>query len=129
MNIVDIASPGGAKSGVYAIYGAERWKRAILLYPKVYFDRNPKYMGHENITEVDEAGPLDYAGRFIMGVYNPSNGRGFGRVAPVEAIELFPHFRRPKRAFSSRLYFVTGGREEILSAGTALARKSGQRSQ
>lgn len=133
VNIVDIASPGGTHKGLYAIHGAERWKRGYVLYPSIYYDRLAKDVGYQNITEIDDAGPLDCDGWFLMGVYNPENNRGFGRAVPVEAVdiikllhgrgfELFPYARRPRQRFSSFLYFVTGGRDEIISAGRALIR-------
>ena len=112
VNTVDIGSPGGATDGTYAIVGAEKWKRPYVLYPKAYFDGAPTDVGHENITEVDQAKSLDYRGWFIMGVFNAANGRGFGRVVPSGAIdiikllsnrgfELFPYYKRDKEAFTS----------------------------
>jgi hypothetical protein len=134
VNIVDIGSPGGAARGEYVLHGDTRWKREKVLYPQIYFDRAPSNAGYQNIVEPDQPGSLDCGGSFVMGVFNPANGRGFGRVAPVESIdivkllhgrgfELFPCFRRPHRPFPSYLYFVTGGREEILDVGRQLARK------
>lgn len=132
VNTVDIGSPGGTKQGSYEIYGAGEWKREYLLYPKVYFDRAPKDVGHENITEVDEVGPLDYHGWFIMGIFNKANGRGYGRVVPTASVdiikllwnrgfELFPCYGRKHEPFSSYLFVVSGGPEEIIRLGQRLA--------
>ncbi|GAN31524.1 LamG-like jellyroll fold domain-containing protein [Candidatus Brocadia sinica] len=134
-NIVDQGSPGGggSSSGVYEIYGASEWKRGYVIYPNIYFDRYPGDVGYQNITEIDQPGPLDYHGWFIMGVYNVANGRGFGRVAPVSQIdiikllwktgfELFPTFSRPHSPYTGYLFVVTGGgANEILSRGRNLA--------
>jgi len=132
VNIVDIGTPGGAKTGAYAILGADKWKREQLIYPKVYFCRDPKDVGYESITEVDQPGPLEFNGWFILGVVNPANGHGFGRVVPVESIdivkllwnkgfELFPYSRRPKKPFTSYLFTVTGGPAEVITIGKRLA--------
>lgn len=137
VNVVDIGWPGGTRTAAeYVIYGADAWKRGQLLYPQVYFDRWPGDIGHENVTEVDDPGPLDYHGWFIMGVYNPANGIGYGQVVPVEAVdvikllkferdgmgfELFPYFHRPHQPFRGYLYAVTGGAQEIISLGQRLA--------
>ncbi|KXK30711.1 MAG: hypothetical protein UZ01_01223 [Candidatus Brocadia sinica] len=135
INIVDQGSPGGggSSSGVYEIYGASEWKRGYVIYPNIYFDRYPGDVGYQNITEIDQPGPLDYHGWFIMGVYNEANGRGFGRVAPVSQIdiikllwktgfELFPTFSRPHSPYTGYLFVVTGGgANEILSRGRNLA--------
>ncbi|GAN31510.1 LamG-like jellyroll fold domain-containing protein [Candidatus Brocadia sinica] len=134
-NIVDQGSPGGggSSSGVYEIYGASEWKRGYVIYPNIYFDRYPGDVGYQNITEIDQPGPLDYHGWFIMGVYNEANGRGFGRVAPVSQIdiikllwnkgfELFPTFNRTHSPYTAYLFVVTGGgANEILSRGKNLA--------
>ena len=132
INVVDIGSPGGGE-GKYAIHGAERWKREVVLYPKIYYDRYPKDAGYENIVEVDAtAGSLDYHGWFIMGVYNPANGRGFGRVMPVQqtniiklldnrGVEWFTSFWAERTPFTGFVYTVTGGAEEILTAGRKIA--------
>ncbi len=88
--------------------------------------------GIENITAVDQAGSLDYHGWFIMGVYNPGNGEGFGRIVAVDhmdiikllfnrGFELFPHYQRSHEPFSGYLFAVTKGAKEILSIGMKLA--------
>jgi hypothetical protein len=137
VNIVDIGHPGGAVTdAVYEIHGASAWKRDLVLYPNSYFNRHPGDVGQENVTEVDDVGPLAYAGCFVMGVYNPANGIGFGRVVPADVVdiikllefngigkgfELFPHYEREHRPFTGYLYLVTGGAEELLLMGQELA--------
>jgi hypothetical protein len=67
-----------------------------------------------------------------MGVYNPANGRGFGRVAPVERVTIIKLLTfGPKRGFelfpwgegenTQYLFVVTGGgKDEILKTGKQL---------
>ena len=80
---------------------------------------------------------LNYNGHFVIGVYNPVNGRGFGRTLPVADIgiiklllatgerrgmEWFPHpFFIEHDPFVGYLYFVTGGESELLTLGRQLA--------
>lgn len=125
--IVDIGAPGGiTRAGEYAIYGAENWKRGPVLYPEKYYD----------LRNGDEPGPLSYNGWFIAGVYNPENGRGFGRVMPVEVVDVikllwgggieflsFPG--SGNQPFTGYLFAVTGGRDEILSLGKRIADEVG----
>jgi hypothetical protein len=131
LNVVDIASPGGG-DGVYVVHGADKWKRDFVLYPKIYYDRHPKDVGRENITGIDEAGPLEYHGWFILGIYSPKNGRGYGRVMPVDRIdiikllhnrgyELFTCLGCERPPFTGFVYAVTGGAEEILAVGKQIA--------
>ena len=129
VNVVDIGAPGGGR-GEYEIYGAEKWHRPYELYPSSYYNRYAGDVGSENVkrTDPDDAGPLSYKGYFIMGIYNPANGRGFGRVAPVRHIsiikllqnrgfELFANYRRRKEPYTGYLYVVTGARSEVISTG------------
>ena len=138
VNIVDFASPGGTHQGEYAIHGAERWIRPYTYYPQIYFDRAPSDVGQENITEVEDPAPLDYKGWFIMGIYHPANGVGYGRVMPVEAIdiikllfndarlgkrgfELFPYYQREHQPYTGYLFPVSGGLKGAIRAGQAIA--------
>jgi hypothetical protein len=131
VNIVDIAHPGGTDQGQYQFYGAENWKRPYMFYENIYFCRYADDIGYMNITEVDDPEPISYKGWFIMGVFNPANGRGYGRVAPVEAVdiikllfedrncgfELFPYYNREHEPFSIYLFVVTGGAEGVIATG------------
>ena len=131
VNIVDIADPGGCKMGEYEIFGAYEWKREYVFHHKTYYNGSDNDCGCDIPKE--SPGPLVYKGHFIMGVYNRENGRGFGRVVPEKDIdiikllwgkgfELFPQFGRlPHKPFSSYLYVVMEGREEILAVGKQLA--------
>lgn len=67
-----------------------------------------------------------------MGVYNTTNSRGFGKVMPVSAInvvkllwsrgiEQFPYYYSTHQPYTSYLYVVTGGADEIISVGQAIA--------
>ena len=126
-NVVDGGYPG-APAGTYVVYGAESWKRDYPLYPLVYFCRTPQSIGHENVTGIDEPGPLSYRGWFIMGVYDPASGVGFGRVSSVEAtdiiklifgrgFETFPCCKREHSPHTQFLFAVTHGKEEVLTLG------------
>ncbi len=134
VNIVDIATPGGTRAGVYQVYGAENWKRDYTFYPDAYVCQSPVDVGQANVGEVDDVTPLSYRGWFIMGIYNPANGIGYGRCAPVEAIdlikllfsdsklgqrgfEIFPCVGRPHVAFDSYFFPVTGGAADVLARG------------
>ena len=70
----------------------------------------------------------------IMGVYNEESGIGYGRVVPFEEIsymkflwghgfEFFPFWRNhpdPRRPFTTYLFPVTKGGEEVTSIGKAI---------
>jgi hypothetical protein len=133
VNIFDIGVPGGTKQGEYYIYGMKKWKRPLMYYPEIYFDRSPVDLGYENITELDEAGPLDYRGWFVMGIYNPENGRGYGRLSPVSStdifkllfrdeqigrrgFELFPYYERPHESYLNFLFPTTNGAAGVQQA-------------
>ena len=142
VNIVDIASPGQCDnhSATYEIYGAEKYNRDYVLYPKVYFNQSEADMGKD---EVDNPEPLSYKGYFIIGIYNKDNSTGFGRVVPVKNIdiikllfdpekhpslgirgfELFPNYQRQHEPFSSYLFGVTQGPEQTISIGKELVGK------
>lgn len=131
VNIVDIALPGGTNNGEYCIYGAENWLRDYTYYEDVYFCRFPGDVGYRNITEVEDPAPLLYKGHFILGIYNPANGCGFGRVLPIEPVdiikllsaserrgfEIFPCYQREHRPFYGYLFSVNGGKESVLATG------------
>jgi hypothetical protein len=132
VNIVDIASPGGCKNGQYHIYGAEYWKRPYTYYEDIYYCRHPGDVGYQNITEIDDPTPLTYRDHFIMGVFNPANGRGFGRVAPVEAtdiiklllsdkshrgFEIFAYYAREHKPFYNYIYAFDDGAEGVVQVG------------
>jgi hypothetical protein len=132
VNIFDIGVPGGTIQGKYYLHGMDAWKRPLTYYPEIYFDRSPVDLGYENITELDEAGPLNYQGWFVMGIYNPENGRGFGRLAPVDStdiikllfadpkigqrgFELFPCYERTHAPYGNYLFPLTDGAQGVLS--------------
>ena len=87
---------------------------------------------------------MNYNGWYILGVYNPENGRGYGRVVPAEAIgyikllafpanpgygfELFPYWQTPgrnRKPYTTYLFAVTGGEQEILARGKQIADQAG----
>ncbi len=133
VNVVDIGSPGGAKKGTYYIHG---WTKPELpLYEDCLYWRSVGVVGCKDQHIKDgiglDAGPLAYHGAFILGIYNPENGRGYGRVMPVEStdalkllfrqgFEIFPVRNQP---FTSYLYAVTAGPQGIRREGKRLAER------
>ncbi len=130
VNTVDIGSPGGVSEGRYEIHGAGKWRRKYVIHPKSYYNRFPADKGKENVKEPDPSngGPLSYKGYFIMGVYNPKNRRGFGRVAPVSRIniikllwnrgfELFPNLGGDKKPYTAYLFVNEAGSRGIVTLG------------
>ena len=129
VNVVDQGSPGGISGGgSYVFYGGDEWIRGYVGYPDSYYNRAPV----DGINDPSDGGSLNYHGYFIGGIYNPSNNRGYGRVMPVEAIdvikllftrgfEFFPYFWRTHQRYTGYIYVVTGGAEEIISVGKQLA--------
>lgn len=156
-HICDLGTPGGTRKGnKYVIHGAEQWRQVrkeidrpelrdhpsedhrltddlFPLYPKPIIDRG---WGPT---------PMNYKGWYIMGAYNPANGRGFGRVVPANAMlymkllagpkirvgtgfEFFPWWKmrgRSRRQYTSYLFAVTGGEKEILTVGKRIADRAG----
>lgn len=131
INIVDIGFVDGSL-GKYRIHGAAKWKRGYVLHPQVYFDRYLGDVGSFGITEIDETGPLDYHGYLILGVFNVTNGRGYGRVMPIaqtdiikllwkRGFEFFTCYNRKKEPFTGYIFAVNGGgAAEIISTGKSL---------
>jgi hypothetical protein len=142
INIVDMVSSVDS----FEVYGAKAWQvtrakvtnTALLnhpnphhrltkeLYPKYPF---PLVAGKD--WEKLEIADLTYHHHFILGAYNRETGLGFGRVYPAQdanyikllntGFEVFPNWQQSQRRFSSYLYAVTDGSEELLSAGMAVA--------
>lgn len=158
-HVVDMGPPGclqkkatDAECGRYAIYGAEEWLKQRQKLPAQGdwcankndpyefggMDQNELYPLYEKsfyCYKWTDPGPLSYKGWYIMGVYNEKNGRGYGRIVPIDAItiikllwnkgfELFPFFGQTAKAFTSYLFLVTGGEEEIISVGKELVDKN-----
>ena len=137
INVVDLGEPGGTTAGTHVAYGHSGWIRDYITHKESssfgsYYNRYPK----DGVNDPANGGSLNYNGNFIVGVYNPANGRGLGRVMPVadisivkllldrstrRGLELFPHpFLKAHQPFTGYLYVVTGGASEILSVGKQL---------
>jgi len=127
VNVFDTAGP----ELVYEAFGAadwaksRGWQESYPAYPESYYRR-----------EWSPPGGLEYRGQFILGAYERATGLGYGRVMPVEHVdvvkllfsrgfEMFPHYqpRRPQAAFTGYLFVVTGGAAEILTRGKELAER------
>jgi len=138
INVVDLGQPGGTTSGTHVAYGHSGWDRDYITHQEPefhgsYYNRYPP----DGVNDPADGGSLNYNGNFIIGVYNSSNGRGFGRVMPVadtsifkllltpttrRGLEMFPYpFFQSHDPFTGYLYVVTGGESEILSVGQQLA--------
>ncbi len=142
-HICDLGHPGGATKGTYAIYGAEEWQTVRRGIDNAELRAHPNE--HHRLTDdlfpiypnplIDRGWgptPMDYKGWYILGVYNPQNGRGFGRVVPADVmtyikllwgrgLEFFPYWRGQWRPYTAYLFAVDGGREEILTLGKSIA--------
>ncbi len=139
INIVDRGNPGGTLEGVHVVHGSEDWIRGL----DITFD-NPFAFGSyynrfpaDGVLDPTDGGSLNYNDHFVLGVYNPANGRGFGRTIPIEAcsilkllfdetlrrgFELFPYpYCLSHSTYTSYLYAVEGGgASEILDTGRQL---------
>jgi hypothetical protein len=139
VNIVDIGAPGGREKGEYCIYGSAEWqaKRKGMTADTLRNEENehnrltddlfPSYPFPLYRRQFGE-GALSYKGHFILGIYNPENGCGFGRIFPVKSIdvikllwnsgfECFPCFGRPHEPFTGYLFLSSGGPGQILEQG------------
>jgi hypothetical protein len=77
------------------------------------------------------AGELTYQGHLILGAYQRATGLGFGRVFPAPdanyikllkvGFEVFANWRQPHRPVAAYLYVVTGGADELIALGKAIA--------
>jgi len=158
-HICDIGTPGGARSGnKYVIYGAEQWRQVRKKIDDPRLRDHPNE--HHRLTDdlfplypkpIIDLGwgptPMDYNGWYIMGAYNPTNGRGFGRVVPANAMryikllagpkiragtgfEFFPWWKmrnKSRRPYTAYLFAVTSGQKEILTVGKRIADRAGNR--
>lgn len=132
----DLARPGGVNSGQHVAYGGDAWLRGYdAMYPNYYYNRFPG----DGVDDPANGGSLNYNDHFIVGVYNPGNGEGFGRVLPIadtriirllfntslrQGFDFYPP--DPGHApYVSYLFGVTNGAEEILARGQQLADAAG----
>lgn len=133
INIVDLARPGGTSNGTHFAYGADSWLRGYDAYPSSYYNRYP----NDGINDPANGGSLNYNGHFLLGVYNPDNNVGFGRVMPVadtdivklllgnnqrRGLELFPYpFYKSHTPFTGYIFAITNGEADVLDIGQQLA--------
>ncbi|MEM7261231.1 MAG: hypothetical protein AAF488_04515 [Planctomycetota bacterium] len=135
VNITDLGRPGGTFGGDHVVHGADVWIRGLTTHdesPGLYYSR----YAPDGVNDPADGGSLSYNGNFIMGVYSPTNGRGFARVMPVADTHIvklllsqntrrgveyqnYP-FLNPHDPFTGYLYVVTGGEDEMLATGRAL---------
>ena len=136
LNFADLFEPGGQLcNGAHVAHGGDTWVRGYNTHhepPSTYYSRYPP----DGVNDPADGGSLNYRGHFVLGTYNPSNGRGIGRVMEIQhthviKLLLDPECRRgietqhyPFGNFVPRfigyIYAVTGGPNEMLSAGRAL---------
>ncbi len=119
------------KGGRYVIYGSEPWQQMnnwTKKYPTLQDDvtYSGSYFRSDGNMKFKNAGPLDYHGSMIMGVYG-SNGLGVGLVLPTKKVKWLKLIgnlgfeRWTSGAHTAYLYAVTGGPEELISSGKTLA--------
>jgi uncharacterized repeat protein (TIGR02543 family) len=134
VNIVDIGQAGGSTlSGTYGFAGGDTWIRDYeAVYPGSYFNSAPG----DGYNDPTDGGALNQNG-WIVGGISGSNGNGWGRVMPVNALnivkllrigavgdlrnrgfEWFAFYNLTKQPFRSYMYAVTGG--DQISNGLAL---------
>lgn len=139
-NISDLGQPGGTLAGEHIAHGGEGAPRGYLTHDEplgVFYSRYPG----DGVFDPPDGGPLNYNGNFVVAVFNPANGRGFGRVTPVfdtDVIKLLllPQSRRglehqthafnqPHAPFVGYIYAVTGGGQDALDFGRMLVDTGG----
>ncbi|MBI4657655.1 MAG: VCBS repeat-containing protein [Verrucomicrobia bacterium] len=146
INIVDLVTSVDA----FEVFGAEAWQkaRASVTNEALFKIANPHHRLTTNLYpaypfpilavkdwDAREPKELTYAGHLILGAYRKETGLGFGRVLPAQdanyvkllkmGFEVFANWRQPHRRFTSYLFAVTGGPEELISVGQAIANEAG----
>ena len=115
--------------GITRVYGFDR--DTLPQYEDCLYWREYGFVGCEGIHTANgiegDPAPLSYNGWMIMGVYNPDNNIGFGRVVPAETIraikllwnkgfELFPN----NKEYTGYIYFFDNGEDGVLSPGKSI---------
>jgi len=134
VNVVDIGTAGGSTlSGTYGFAGGDAWIRDYeAVYPGSYFNSAPG----DGYNDPVDGGALNQNGWIVGGIAG-ANGNGWGRVMPLNALnivkllrigapgdlrnrgfEWFPYYNLVKQPFRSYMYVVTGG--DQISNGLAL---------
>lgn len=135
INLVDLGVPGGEEQGTHVAYGGDLWIRPYVTYDYAptmgsYYNRYPP----DGVNDPANGGVLNYHGHFIIGVYDQDSQIGYGRALPVQSIPIiklllanntrrgfeFFHFGANSGAFTSYLYPVVGGADEIVHRGQQL---------
>jgi hypothetical protein len=136
--IVDLGRPGGTATGQNVAYGAAGWNRGYVAHPESYFS----VLTEETYNDPPDGGSLNYKNNFVIGVYNPANNQGLGRTFPIQkaggsenitrsikflanadarhGFEVTPPEPWKAVSFTSFLYAVTGGPNEIVNVGKTL---------
>ncbi len=119
------------KGGKYEIYGSEQWQQ-MNNWSKKYITLQDditcfgSYFRSDGNMKFKDAGPLDYHGSMIMGVYG-DDGLGVGLVLPTKQVKWLKLIgtlgfeRWTNGAHTAWLYAVTGGAEQLISFGKILA--------
>lgn len=149
-HICDLGTPGGRKKGMYVLHGAKAWQEQRSEIEDAELRNHPNE--HHRLTDdlypvypnplIDrnwaKQSALDYNGWYILGVYDKTSGRGFGRVVPARVMtymkllwgrgfELFPYWREKHnwRPYSTYLFVVEEGAAQVLHRGRAIADAAG----
>ncbi|MFC1558283.1 hypothetical protein ACFL40_02910 [candidate division KSB1 bacterium] len=127
------------KEQMFAVYGADKWHRTYdpadtlrtpgVAYNKMYFNRADRDVGKQGGKDPADGGSLNYKGYFIIGAYKTGTGIGYARVIPVHRINVvilwsyraWEFFPTGKEKFTTFLYPVSEGAEEIIAVGKKIA--------
>jgi len=114
--------------GSFVIYGEDEWQRQHGWpdkHPRIRNEYTESGSYYRSNWKLDGPNPLSYKGWMILGVCEPESGLGAALLLPADKVrwlKLVPGgFERwvegPHTAY---IYAVSGGAEEILSAGKKL---------
>lgn len=130
------------KEQMFAVYGADKWHRTYdpadtvrtpgVAYNKMYFNRADRDAEKQGGKDPVDGGPLNYKGYFIVGAYKKATGAGYARLIPVRRMNVlilwsyrgWEFFPAGKERFTTYLYPVSGGAEEIIETGKKIADKN-----
>jgi hypothetical protein len=124
---------------MFSVYGADKWHRTYvpgdttrcpgLGYNKMYFNHADRDRDKQGGKDPVDGGPLNYKGYFIVGAYKLDSGIGYARLIPVHRINVlilwsyraWEFFPVGKERFTTFLFPVSGGADEILARGREIA--------
>jgi hypothetical protein len=127
---------------MFAVYGADGWHRTYdphdttrtpgVAYNKMYFNHAERDAGKQGGADPVDGGSLNYKGYFIVGAYKIDSGIGYARLIPVRRINVlilwsyraWEFFPIGEDRFTTYLYPVSNGADEIINVGKSIADKN-----